>query len=157
MQMAPTEGIEVSPGLGRMPLAQRAATLPGVSAPSRVVRSMQRMARSRAQSLEDFLIDRLASDAARSSAPTSSTLRTPLMSEPRCESERAVAIEIDYALGFAALTEGSLLVSFPSLYPSLTRVWHDARKATGSKATKGVWMFRRLALLLAVFSFTAWP
>src|SRR6185436_14017996 len=126
-----------SPGLGRMPLAQRAATFPGVSAPSRVVRSMQRMARSRAQSLEDFLIERLARLAARSSAPTSSTLRTPLMSEPRCESERAVAIEIDYAPGFAELTKGSLLMPYPSLYPSLTGVWHHAPKAAGSIATRG--------------------
>src|SRR5437879_4461419 len=93
MQIAATEGIEASPGLGRMPLAQRAATLPGVSEPSRVVWSMQRMARSSAQSFEAFLMERLANDAARSSAPTSSTLRTPRMSEPICESERAVAIE----------------------------------------------------------------
>src|SRR6185312_14632861 len=114
MQIAPTEGMLGSPGLGRMPLAQRAATFPGVSAPSRVVRSMQRMARSRAQSLEAFLIERLARLAARSSAPTSSTLRTPLISEPRCESERAVAIEIDYAPGFPALTEGSLLLPYPA-------------------------------------------
>src|SRR5438309_515340 len=81
-----------SPGLGRIAFAHMAATLPGVSAPSSVVRSMQRIARSSAHSLEDFLIDRLASDAARSSAPTSSTLRTPRMSEPRWVSERAVAM-----------------------------------------------------------------
>src|SRR2546430_10959763 len=80
-----------SPGLGRTALAHIAATLPGVSEPSRVVRSMQRMARSRAQSLEDFLIERLASEAARSSAPTWSTLRTPRIRDPRWERERAVA------------------------------------------------------------------
>src|SRR5215472_9211971 len=81
-----------SPGLGRMALAHIAATLPGVSWPSSVVRSMHRMARSSAQSLDDFLIERFASDAARSSAPTSSTLRTPRIREPRWVSERAVAI-----------------------------------------------------------------
>src|SRR5689334_10334066 len=55
---------------------------------------MQRIARSRAQSLDDFLIERLPSEAARSSAPTSSTLRTPRMSEPRWVRESAVvAIE----------------------------------------------------------------
>src|SRR5690348_7234707 len=81
-----------SPGLGRMALAHSAATFPGVSWPSSVVRSMHRMARSRAHSLEDFLIERLARLAARSSAPTSSTLRTPRISEPRCVSERAVAM-----------------------------------------------------------------
>src|SRR5690349_24154260 len=80
-----------SPGLGRIAFAHMAATLPGVSAPSSVVRSMHLIARSSAQSLDDFLIDRLASDAARSSAPTSSTLRTPRISEPRWVSERAVA------------------------------------------------------------------
>src|SRR5467141_3409721 len=92
MQIVATEGIEASPGLGRMPLAQRAATLPGVSEPSSVVRSMHRMARSSAHSFDDFLIERLANDAARSSAPTSSTLRTPRMSDPRWERDRAVAI-----------------------------------------------------------------
>src|SRR5947209_20225566 len=93
MQRAATDGIDASPGCGRMPLAHRAVILPGVSEPSRVVRSMQRIARSRAQSLEDFLIERLASEAARSSAPTWSTLRTPRMSEPRWERESAVATE----------------------------------------------------------------
>src|SRR5690349_15618426 len=81
-----------SPGLGRMALAQSAATLPGVSWPSSVVRSIHRMARSSAHSLEDFLIERLARLAALSSAPTSSTLRTPRISDPRCVRERAVAM-----------------------------------------------------------------
>src|SRR4030081_204639 len=91
MQIAATLGIVGSPGFGRMPLAQSAVTFPGVSEPSSVVRSMQRTARSSAQSLEDFLIERLAREAARSSAPTSSTLRTPRMSEPMWVRERAVA------------------------------------------------------------------
>src|SRR6267378_4376059 len=92
MQIAATLGMVGSPGLGRMPLAQSAVTLPGVSEPSSVVRSMQRTARSSAQSFDDFLIERLARDAARSSAPTSSTLRTPRMSEPRWVRESAVAM-----------------------------------------------------------------
>src|SRR5438045_4633558 len=91
MQMAATDGIDASPGCGRMPLAHRAVILPGVSEPSRVVRSMQRIARSSAQSLDDFLIERLASEAARSSAPPSCTLRTPRMRKPRAERERAGA------------------------------------------------------------------
>src|SRR5207244_9244386 len=86
------DGIVGSPGLGRIALAHIAATLPGVSAPSSVVRSMHRTARSSAQSFEDFLIERLARAAARSSAPTSSTLRTPRMSEPRWVRESAVAM-----------------------------------------------------------------
>src|SRR6266567_1713426 len=103
MQMAATDGIVGSPGLGRIPFAHNAAILPGVSMPSRVVRSMHRIARSSAHSLEAFLIERLASDAARSSAPTWSTLRTPRMSDPRCESDRAVATD--------QIVEGRLLRS----------------------------------------------
>src|SRR5256885_12944922 len=93
MQMAATDGIVGSPGFGRIPFAHSAAILPGVSMPSSVVRSMHRIARSSAHSFESFLIERLASEAARSSAPTWSTLRTPRMSEPRWERESAVATE----------------------------------------------------------------
>src|SRR6202163_1330384 len=98
--IAATEGIVGSPGFGRIAFAHRAVTLPGVSEPSSVVRSMQRIARSSAQSLDAFLIERLASDAARSSAPTASTLRTPRMSEPRCVRERAVATNGIMRLGW---------------------------------------------------------
>ena len=48
---------------GRIAFEQSAATLPGVSAPSSVVRSIIRTARSSAQSFESFLIERFASDA----------------------------------------------------------------------------------------------
>src|SRR5438093_1432485 len=89
---AATDGMVASPAFGRIALAHIAATLPGVSAPSSVVRSMHRTARSSAHSFDDFLIERLASAAARSSAPTSSTLRTPRIREPRWVSERAVAM-----------------------------------------------------------------
>jgi hypothetical protein len=44
---------------------------------------MHRMERSSAHSFDDFLMERFARDAARSLAPTSSTLRTPRISEPR--------------------------------------------------------------------------
>src|ERR1700694_1423129 len=90
-QIAARLGMLGSPGFGRIALAHSAVTLPGVSEPSSVVRSMQRTARSSAQSFEDFLIERLAREAARSSAPTSSTLRTPRINEPRCVRESAVA------------------------------------------------------------------
>src|SRR2546421_427608 len=50
-------------GSGRIALEQRAATFPGVSEPSSVVRSMQRMASSSAKTFASFLIDRFASDA----------------------------------------------------------------------------------------------
>src|SRR5579872_717425 len=95
--MAATDGIDALPGCGLMPLAHRAVILPGVSEPSSVVRSMHRIARSSAHSFDAFLIERLASEAARSSAPTWSTLRTPRISEPRWVRESAVAIECDYA------------------------------------------------------------
>src|SRR5262245_26692962 len=92
MQMAATAGMVSSPGLGLSPLAQSAATLPGVSAPSSVVRSMQRIARSSAHSFASFLIERLARAAARSSTPTWSTERTPRISEPRWARETETAI-----------------------------------------------------------------
>src|SRR5262245_19152588 len=56
-----------------MPFDVSAATLPGVSAPSSVVRSIIRTARSRANSFASRLIDRFASVPARSSSATAST------------------------------------------------------------------------------------
>ena len=56
-----------------MALAHRAETLPGVSAPSSVVRSIIRIARSRAASFAPFLIERFASSPARASSATAST------------------------------------------------------------------------------------
>ena len=73
MQIAATLGIVGSPGFGWMPLAHSARTLPGVSLPSRVVRSIIRIARSRAHSFEAFLMLRFWSVATRSSAATWST------------------------------------------------------------------------------------
>ena len=66
-----------SAGSGRMALAHSARTLPGVSWPSRVVRSIIEIARSSAQPLAVVLIDRVASTAARASAPTWSTPGSP--------------------------------------------------------------------------------
>src|SRR5918996_2138455 len=62
-----------SVGSGRTALADIWATFPGVSMPSSVVRSMHRMARSSAHSFDSRLMDRVASEAARSSRPTAST------------------------------------------------------------------------------------
>src|ERR1700722_8086751 len=76
-QTAATGGTAGSWGSGRRALAHRPRTLPGVSAPSRVVRSTMRMARSRAAILASFLMDRVARAAARSRAPTSSTPGSP--------------------------------------------------------------------------------
>ena len=60
-------------GFGRTAFEHIATILPTVSLPSRVVRSMQRIARSSAHSLVSRLIERVASEAARSSRPTAST------------------------------------------------------------------------------------
>src|SRR6266536_2049971 len=59
-----------SDGSGRTALEARAATLPGVSAPSSVVRSVMRTASSRAKTLDSRLIERFASVPARSSIAT---------------------------------------------------------------------------------------
>src|SRR5947209_1424153 len=108
MQMAATLGTEGSAGSGRMPLEQRAATLPGVSAPSSVVRSIIRIASSSAQTLEAFLIERLPSEAARSSTPTWSTVRTPPMTEPRCTRDEIATTGRSYPYGTCFLTSNGL-------------------------------------------------
>src|SRR5665809_163790 len=73
MHSAATDGIEGSPGAGRIAFDASWRIFPGVSEPSSVVRSQHLNARSSAHILESFLIDRFASDAARSVAPTAST------------------------------------------------------------------------------------
>src|SRR5205823_5768285 len=72
-QIAATDGMLASDGSGRMPFDASAATFPGVSAPSSVVRSITRIARSSANTFESRFIERVASDAARSSSATAST------------------------------------------------------------------------------------
>src|SRR5215468_542944 len=66
-----------APRPGCRALAHIARTLPGVSCPSSVVRSITEIARSSACRLLSALIDRLASVAARARAPTSSTPGSP--------------------------------------------------------------------------------
>src|SRR3954453_5926624 len=61
-----------SDGSGRIALLASAAALPGVSEPSRVVRSVVRIASSSAQSFASFLMLRFARLAARSSSATAS-------------------------------------------------------------------------------------
>src|SRR2546423_13425034 len=84
---AATDGQDGSVGSGRRALAHSARTLPGVSAPSSVVRSTIRMARSMPHALAVVLIDRGASPAPRASAPTRSTPGRP------CRNARNVAVE----------------------------------------------------------------
>src|ERR687888_2769067 len=72
-QIAATDGMPASLGSGRIAFDASAATLPGVSAPSSVVRSIIRTASSSANTFASRLIERFASDAARSSSATAST------------------------------------------------------------------------------------
>ena len=67
---AATDGMCASVGSGRIAFEQSAATFPGVSEPSSVVRSMQRIASSSANSFASFLIERFASSPARASTAT---------------------------------------------------------------------------------------
>jgi len=60
-------------GSGRWALAHSELIFPGVSAPSKVVKSMQLTANCRAAALELVLIERVAKPAARPSSPTAST------------------------------------------------------------------------------------
>ena len=76
-QTAATGGTLGSLGSGRIALAQSERTLPCVSAPSSVVRSTMRIAVSSAQALLVVLMLRVASPAARASAPTWSTPGRP--------------------------------------------------------------------------------
>src|SRR3954465_5741006 len=77
MQTAATWGAVRSVGSGRRALAARLRTLPGVSAPSSVVRSTIEIAVSIAHALAVVLIERVPSWAARASAPTWSTPGRP--------------------------------------------------------------------------------
>src|ERR1700733_5076923 len=80
-----------SAGSGRLALAHRARTLPGVSWPSSVVRSIIEMAASSAHCLAVVLMDLLASMAARACAPTSSTPGSPCRN-PRNEASDQVGV-----------------------------------------------------------------
>ncbi len=86
-QIAATFGAVRSEGSGLTPLAHSDLTLPGVSAPSRVVRSIMEMARSMAYAFAVVLIERVPSMAARPSRPTASTPGNP------CRKRRSAASE----------------------------------------------------------------
>src|SRR3954470_21866108 len=68
--MAATDGISGRPASGHTAFAHRWRTLPGVSAPSSVVRSIIEVASRIPWRLASFLIERLPSVAARSSTRT---------------------------------------------------------------------------------------
>ncbi len=70
---AATDGIAALVGSGRTAFRHSAATLPGVSMPSSVVKSMHEMARLMAARFDVVLMDRVVKVLARASSPTSST------------------------------------------------------------------------------------
>ena len=88
-------------------LAHSERTLPWVSAPSSVVRSIIEMAVSIAQALAVVLIDRVARPAARASAPTWSTpgrpcsqvVRAALVNVPTPSRSRARAVAVEELTG----------------------------------------------------------
>src|SRR4051794_31416987 len=91
MQTAATGGQPRSPGSGCLAFAASDRTLPGVSAPSRVVRSTIEIAVSMAHALAVVLIDRVPSIAARDSAPTWSTPGSPCRNARNAASERVTS------------------------------------------------------------------
>src|SRR3954452_16624134 len=91
MQTAATLGAVRSVGSGRRAFAARLRTLPGVSAPSSVVRSTIEMAVSIAHALAVVLIERVPSWAARASAPTWSTPGRPWRKARNAESDRVTS------------------------------------------------------------------
>src|SRR3954447_8264584 len=91
MQTAATWGAGGALGSGRRALAARLRTLPGVSAPSSVVRSTIEIAVSIAHALAVVLIDRVPSCAARASAPTWSTPGSPCRNARRLSFDRGTS------------------------------------------------------------------
>src|SRR5579862_8857064 len=115
--MAATAGVVGSAGSGRLALAHSARTLPGVSWPSSVVRSIIEIAVSSAHRLAVVLIDRLASMAARASAPTSSTPGSPCRN-PRSEVPERTCVSAGALIG-------------DSFGPLITIVTHGHGRALG--------------------------
>src|SRR3954447_8415574 len=89
--MAATRGALGSAGSGRSAFAHSARTLPGVSWPSSVVRSIIEIARSIAQALAVVLIERVERVAPRASAPTWSTPGSPCRNRRRDASDAVIS------------------------------------------------------------------
>src|SRR3954469_13531772 len=98
MQTAATGGQGGSAGSGRRALAESARTLPGVSAPSKVVRSTIRMARSIAWALAVVFTDRVPSVAVLASTPTLSTPGSPCRNVRRLAGESGRPDSLDVAV-----------------------------------------------------------
>src|SRR5665647_723194 len=127
MQTAATWGVAGSPGSGAIALAHIDRTLPSVSAPSSVVRSIMLMAVSIAQAFEVVLMERVPNPAARESAPTRSTPGSPcshvvneaLVRAPTPSKSRARALVVTSSVlvtSFVAVvvTPDSFLILMPA-------------------------------------------
>ena len=98
-----------SVGSGRMALDASARTLPGVSAPSSVVRSTIRIARSMANALAVVLIERVPRVAARASAPTWSTPGRPCRKRRKDDSDAVMSSKTP-----ALVVEAEVVVTAPA-------------------------------------------
>ncbi len=98
-----------------MPFAHSARILPGVSFPSRVVRSIIRIARSRAQTFDAFLIERRVSDVTRSLIPTASTGVTRPSRLPRLPARLSNARISSWARSRVAVSRATDVVMAASL------------------------------------------
>src|SRR5260370_22686127 len=108
-----------SEGSGRIAFWQRAHTFPRVSCPSSVVRSIMLMTSFRPQTFDSFFSDRLASDAARSSAATASTPCAISSASPRLRRKTAgekmgVEATRDSLIGPTTLAPNALVRDAPS-------------------------------------------
>src|SRR5574338_54237 len=103
-----------SVGSGRRALPARARTLPGVSLPSSVVRSVMRITSSSAHSFASRLMLRLASAAARSRTPTSSTGQTRPSMLPSAWCRGAVRSRAGSRRAGVVVTMGPALYCYPS-------------------------------------------
>src|SRR5215217_6530676 len=137
-QTAATDGTFGSDGSGRTAFEQSAATLPGVSWPSSVVRSQHRIASSSAQTFASFLIDRFASSAARASTATWSIepirgsrclsgSSNPAGRAGACAIAASVAPE-DRPPGRAPIVPRADAAARASSYPLPTRLQEDRHK-----------------------------
>src|SRR3954452_21402597 len=132
MHTAATCGQVGSPGSGRRALAARLRTLPGVSAPSSVVRSTMEIAVSMAHALAVVLMDRVLSTAVRASAPTWSTPGRPCRKVRKAASERVTS---PYG-GSGALVSGVSADSAPGASTWVMRSFSPAAVATTARITR---------------------
>ena len=123
---------------GGSPFAHSARTLPGVSFPSSVVRSIIRIARSSAQTLDAFLIDRFVSDATRSWIPTASTGVTRPSRLPRLPARPSNARMSSCARSRVAVSRATDVVMARELRPAPA-----LRAPRGSGAARGALLLPR--------------